>query len=255
MLHDTESDRQYLKRLGDEVRRLRRDIGLNRKLLAERSGVSERFLAQLETGEGNISIVRLRHVAFAIGCSVHKLLESIEPPDAGAASGRIALIGLRGAGKTTLGELAAARLNRPFIELTDRIERSSGLSLSDIFNLYGTEGYRRLEQRELNRVVEQYDDCILAAGGGVSENREAFETLLSKFRTVWLTAAPDEHLSRVVDQGDMRPFEGHNEALLELKAILGNRAHEYARAEHVLDTAGRHVTEAAADLVEIIAQN
>ena len=248
-----QTDEFYLARLGQQVRRLRRDQRLNRKQLAERSNVSERFLAQLETGTGNISILRLRHVAKALDCQLSALLDAAEPGDGEATrKERIALIGLRGAGKTTLGKAAASQLGLAFIELTDRIEHTSGMSLPDIFNLYGQDGYRRLEQQELRAVIDENESCILAAAGGVSEDSVTFNLLRANFRTIWLTASPEDHMSRVIEQGDLRPMHGHNEALAELKAILGSRAHDYARADHILDTSGRSEDNILAELASLI---
>ncbi len=226
---------------------------MNRRDLAETSGVSERFLAQLETGTGNISVLRLRHVALALGKEPHEVIRSASGEPASApAHRRIALIGLRGAGKTTLGRLAAQRLGLEFIELTERIEQKSGLALNDIFNLYGADGYRRLEQQELRRVIDETQACILAPAGGVTENPETFELLLAQFRTVWLTADPDEHMQRVVAQGDLRPMRGHDEALDSLKTILATRARDYARAGDVVDTSGLTVEAALARLMPIL---
>ena len=259
MLHKTGSlpesalsDDEYLRCIGEQVRDLRHSKGLNRKRLAERSGVSERFLAQLETGTGNISVIRLRHVAAALDCEPSDLLSQSEPAALQRLKhDRIALIGLRGAGKTTLGRRLAASLNRPFIELTECVERATGMSLSDIFNLYGSDGYRRLEQRELDAVIDQHDTCILATGGGVAENTASFERLLKHFTTIWLTATPQEHLERVIAQGDLRPMAGHDEALVELKAILTSRSREYARASHIVDTSNRAEAVVEADLLAI----
>ncbi|NNE21331.1 MAG: helix-turn-helix transcriptional regulator [Rhizobiales bacterium] len=250
------ADELYLSRLGQEVRRLRREQHINRRQLAERSSVSERFLAQLETGTGNISILRLRHVAKALDCQLAALLDAAEPGNGQQGrQARIALIGLRGAGKTTLGKAAAGQLEVPFIELTERIERTSGMALPDIFNLYGQDGYRRLEQRELHAVIDEHDNCILAAAGGVSEDTETFDLLLSNFRTIWLTATPLEHMNRVIEQGDLRPMHGHEEALAELKVILGSRARDYARADHILDTSGRDPGDVQAELTSLIARH
>ena len=255
MLHKTAhlTDKLYLEQLGNRVRGLRRQQAMNRKLLAERSGVSERFLAQLEVGSGNISVIRLRHIAQALDCSVSSLLDDRpSPPEAGLRKNRFALIGLRGAGKSTRGRLVAEELGIAFVELTECIERSSGLALADIFNLYGADGYRRLEQRELRAVIDEHDDCVLAPAGGVSENSETYDELLARFHTVWLTATPQEHLDRVIAQGDLRPMHGHDEAFTELKAILGSRASDYARCDQRLETAGRSVETSKQDLLDLI---
>lgn len=255
MLHlaSASPDTIYLQRLGQEVRRQRGLQSINRKVLAERSGVSERFLAQLEAGSGNISVVRLRHIALALDCPISALLpEGLPKVGDDGRKNRIALIGLRGAGKTTLGRLAADQLGVGFVELTERIEHRSGLELSDIFNLYGADGYRRLEQSELRMVIDEHDDCILAPAGGISQDSETFELLLTHFRTIWLTATPEDHMDRVIAQGDLRPMHGHGQALSELREILGTRARNYARADHTLDTSGRTVDQVKKELLDLI---
>ena len=257
MMHERPAidDNGYLERLGDLVRHYRRNNNWSRKKLAARSGISERFLAQLETGTGNISVVRLRHIAEALQIPLSAILAKAENSSGNQWPNRIALLGLRGAGKSTLGQLAADRLNVPFVELTARIEERTGLGSAEIFDLYGIEGYRHLERSELEAVIDECPQCVLAAAGGISESSEAFELLLTEFFTVWLTAAPEEHMERVRAQGDLRPMQGHSQALQALKSILGSRARHYARADAILDTMGRRETASCDELVELLPAN
>jgi XRE family aerobic/anaerobic benzoate catabolism transcriptional regulator len=157
---------------------------------------------------------------------------------AGAAGrrGRIALLGLRGAGKSTLGPLLAAAEKQPFIELDREIEMDAGLSLSEVFSLYGEAGYRRIERRCLQKLVARHDPMVLAVGGGVVSDAASYELLLSSFVTVWVKAAPEEHMGRVIAQGDSRPMKGHAEAMADLKRILASREPLYAKADVVLET-------------------
>jgi XRE family aerobic/anaerobic benzoate catabolism transcriptional regulator len=257
--HETNGERYYLATLGDRVREARAKRGVSRKLLARDSGVSERYLAQLETGQGNISILLLRQIATALNVSPTELLaeesdEAVEyaltaqflkrlPPqklaavrsqlvrDYGSARDermkRIALIGLRGAGKSTLGTRLAKALGTPFVELDREIEREAGTSLSEIFLLYGQAGYRRYERRCLQRVLERNDRAVIATGGSIVSEPGTYELLLSACFTVWLKAAPEEHMARVIAQGDTRPMAGNDQAMEDLRRILDWRATLY----------------------------
>lgn len=278
-------DSAFLEQLGERVRTARGRRGLSRKLLAEYAGVSERYLAQLEAGQGNISIILLRNIAGALNLALEDLVCEDEaanaeigvilhmlrraspeerrlakealsakhrPSDGSARAERVALIGLRGAGKSTLGKLVAADLGAPFIELNDEIASVSGLSVPEIFNLYGPEGYRRLERRCLQQVVDAHERVVLASGGGIVADPSTYDTLLSTFFTVWLRAAPEEHMERVRAQGDMRPMAGNAEAMKELKLILSSRETLYARADRELDTSGRSVQECRSALAELL---
>ncbi len=239
--------------LGERVRALRANRGITRKRLAQASGISERFLAQLESGTGNISILRLADVARALRTRPADLLKDIECDTCTVASARrTALIGLRGAGKSTLGRAVAERLKVPFVELTDRIERQSGLRVAEIFNLYGNTGYRQLEREALKDVIADNGVCILATAGGITEDHETFSLLLENFHTVWLTATPDEHMQRVRSQGDKRPMRGQTQAMNALKAILGNRSRDYARADAILDTSGQSALACAERLASLL---
>jgi XRE family aerobic/anaerobic benzoate catabolism transcriptional regulator len=267
----------FLAALGDRVRELRARRGMTRKILAKDSGVSERYLAQLEGGQGNASLLILRQLARALDVPLEVLVTSApEAPaelthatevlrrlgpeqlaearallskafgdaDAHGRAGRIALIGLRGAGKTTLGAALAERLDVPFVELDREIERESGVSLATIFDFYGQAGFRRMERRCLDRVIETHARFVLATGGSIVSEPSTFERLLAACRTVWLKAAPAEHMERVVAQGDMRPMAGNRESMADLQRILAFREPLYRRADAVVDTSGKPVREA-----------
>lgn len=268
----TPGDAEFLRTLGKRVRALRERRGMARKLLARDADISERYLAQLETGEGNISIVLLRRIALALGVPLTDLLSdssrSLEhrlirrflerlpehrleevifrlQRDSGTQEStrkqRIALIGLRGAGKSTLGSALAQEMHLPFVELNREIERDAGLSLSEVFMLYGQAGYRRIERRCLERVIQSHESAVISVGGGIVSEPETYELLLSNCFTVWLKAAPEEHMARVAAQGDFRPMQGHHqeEAMEDLRRILDARAPLYRKADAVVDTAGQ----------------
>ena len=266
--------------LGDRVREARAKRGHSRKQLATDSGVSERYLAQLESGQGNVSILLLRQIAGALDLALTELLaddseESAELAlttqflkrlprqtlaavrsrlvrDYGNARDermkRIALIGLRGAGKSTLGAKLAKTLGVPFIELDREIEREAGTSLSEIFLLYGQAGYRRYERRCLERILEKNGRVVIATGGSIVSEPGTYELLLSSCFTVWLKASPEEHMARVVAQGDTRPMAGNDQAMEDLRRILEGRAMLYGQADVVVDTAGKPVERSLAEL-------
>ena len=238
-------DEAYLAQLGERVRQVRARRGMTRKILARDSGVSERYLAQLESGAGNISILRLRKVAAAMALPLVELIdEGAERPVEytwTARAGRIALIGLRGAGKTTLGRQLAERLGVPFVEMASLIAEESGTSLSEIFSLYGQAAYRRYERRALERAIAQQQNAVIATGGSLVSEAGTFELLRHSCHTVWIAASPAEHMSRVMAQGDLRPMQASREAMADLKRILENRRALYATADAVVDTSGRTV--------------
>lgn len=270
------SDANYLADLGRRLRRMRAIRGMSRKVFARVSGISERYIAQIESGRGNLSILVLRRLAQAIGTTledlvcehsdqaedwmlVRDLLRRASPgaiaqakaalADAGSAStirphvtvDRVALIGLRGAGKSTLGRLAAERLGWAFIELNKEIERENGLSMTEIFSLYSQEGYRRLEQDVLRKIIDRPGSTILATGGGIVAEPLTFNLLLASFFTVWIKAAPEEHMSRVRQQGDLRPMGNDRTAMAELVTILSSREPLYQRAKAIVDTTGASI--------------
>ncbi len=263
------SDPSFLANLGRRVREAREQRGMARKVLSRIADVSERYLAQLEAGEGNASIILLRRVAVALGVQLTDLVDSAEPAaeqrlirrfldslpperleavlrrltqDFGREETvrrkRITLVGLRGAGKTTLGAALAKALRRPLVELDKEIEREAGISLSEVFLLYGQAGYRRIERRCLERVINSQEDVVLTVGGGIVSEPETYNMLLTNCYTVWVKAAPEEHMARVVAQGDLRPMAGHAEAMEDLRKILTSRESLYGKADAVVDTSG-----------------
>ena len=233
----------YLMRLGERVRGWRARERATRKQLAAASGVSERYLAQLEAGQGNISVLLLRKVARAMRVPVESLVREDEPQDK-----PVALIGLRGAGKSTLGEKLAQLLEVPFVELDLEVEKEAGARLAEVFAMYGQEAFRRFERRALERVLEQHPRAVIAAGGGLVTDAATYELLLNRCRCVWLKAAPEEHMSRVIAQGDMRPFKGRAAALDEIRKLLADRNRLYGRAELTLDTSGKTARTSFAEL-------
>ena len=243
-------DARFLAALGKRVRELREQRGMTRKTLAREADVSERYLGQLESGEGNISIILLRHIAAAFTLPLGMLL----PHDQENADcrRRIALIGLRGAGKTSLGARLAQDLQLPFIELDQEIEQETGLPLSELFTLYGQTGYRRIEHRCLEHVLSQHKRAVLAIGGGVVSAEDTFQLLRAQCQTVWLKASPKEHMARVIAQGDLRPMAGNSEAMEDLKRILTMREPLYRQADIVVDTSGRTLEQSFQALRQVL---
>ena len=251
--------------LGARLRTLRAARGMSRRILARDSAVSERYLAELENGRANPSIGVLARIGAAIGVDLAALfsppsrdaatalLERLGPEDRAAAGAllerhfgraadkaeRIALIGLRGAGKTTLGRLLAERLGWPFVELTREIERDYGADVAEILALAGQPGLRRQEFRALGRLVEERERAVIATPGGIVAEAASLDLLLARTHTVWLTASPEEHMARVAAQGDRRPMADNPEAMADLRAILAARSPDYARADARLDTSGQ----------------
>jgi len=242
---DQSGDDAFLALLGERVRAWRDSRKITRKALALASGVSERYLAQLESGQGNMSILLLRQVAQAMQVPVEELVrESTGVPR----RDRIALVGLRGAGKSSLGAKLAAELGMPFIELDREIEREAGVQLAELFGMYGQEGYRRFERRALERVLAENERCVIATGGSLVTAPDTYARLLAACKTIWLKADPEEHMSRVIAQGDMRPIRGHAAAMDDLKQLLIERTHLYAQADASVDTAGRTVRQSLVEL-------
>jgi XRE family transcriptional regulator, aerobic/anaerobic benzoate catabolism transcriptional regulator len=274
----------FLETLGQRVRTMRGLRGMSRKVLAKVSGISERYIAQLESGKGNVSIVLLRRVSNAMGAHLEDLIPAGEPsPDwpvirdllrkatpsqiaqardvlsgNGASQRRmsfsgIALIGLRGAGKSTLGRLLAKKFGWNFVELNKEIERENGLSVAEIIALYGQEGFHRMEQAALTALLARKELMVLATGGGIVSEPLTFDLILQSFYTIWLKAEPEEHMARVRGQGDLRPMADDRSAMAELRTILRSREPLYARANALVDTAGLSVDAAAARLIEAVA--
>src|SRR5271166_3561684 len=270
----------FLIALGERVRALRARRGMTRKALAQATDVSERHLANLEYGVGNASILVLLQVTRALQCSFAELLgdvttqspewfllrEMLENRDeatlrrarvavgellgtgagqggAGPRSSRIALIGLRGAGKSTLGRMLAEDLDFPFVELTREIERMAGYTTAEILGLYGQNAYRRYERRALEEAVQIYPEAVIATAGGMVTDLVSFNLLLRHCTTVWLQADPEDHMARVAAQGDMRPMAASREAMEDLKTILAGRAAFYSKAEMSVDTSAQPLVE------------
>jgi XRE family transcriptional regulator, aerobic/anaerobic benzoate catabolism transcriptional regulator len=288
-LHRTTSipDEDFLVFLGKRVRQLRNIRGMTRKVVARESDVSERHLAQLESGEGNVSIVLLRRIAAALNVSLVELFaaEAKEPaekqmiqrflerlpnhrvqevvlrlmrdfsPGEKARRQRIALIGLRGAGKSTLGAKLAEERAMPFIETDREIEKDAGIPLAEIFALYGQSGYRAIERRTLDRVLNENERAVLSVGGGVVSEKETFDYLLSHCYTVWIKAQPEEYMQRVMAQGDFRAMAGNDHAMEDLRRILEAREPLYRQADVELDTSASSVEESFSELKKTLQAN
>jgi XRE family aerobic/anaerobic benzoate catabolism transcriptional regulator len=244
-----QQEHAYLSRLGERVRAWRTEHGMTRKALSLASGVSERYLAQLESGRGNISVLLLRKVARAMGVAVEHLVREEE---GAARSGRIALIGLRGAGKSTLGEKLAQSLGLPFVELDREVEKEAGAKLGEVFAMYGQDAFRRFERRALERVLNQNERAVIAAGGSLVTDPDTYKLLLDRCLCVWLKASPEEHMARVIAQGDMRPFKGRSAALDEIRKLLADRERLYGRADVTLDTSGKSLRQSLAEIRKAI---
>jgi len=247
-LSSQQQEHAYLARLGERVRAWRGEQRMTRKQLAAASGVSERYLAQLEAGQGNMSVLLLRKVARAMGVGVERLVRE----DDGQQK-PVALLGLRGAGKSTLGAKLAVALKVPCVELDREVEKEAGAQLGEVFAMYGQDAFRRFERRALERVLAEYPQAVIATGGSLVTDPGTYDLLLERCRCIWLKAAPDEHMSRVIAQGDMRPFKGRSAALDEIRKLLADRDRLYGRANAVVDTSGRTVRQSLTDLRKVTA--
>ncbi len=239
----------YLASVGQTVRAHRERRGWSRRELATHSGVSERFLAQLETGDGNISLLRFAEVAHALGTTPSALLAAADGP---SVDKPIALLGVRGAGKSAVGEALAKKLGVAFVELDQQIEQASGLPLSEVFALHGEAYYRRVEREVLTRILAQPSPMVLATGGSIVNDPTNYGLLRSRCRTVWLRATAEDHWNRVVAQGDQRPMAENPHAFAELRALMTAREKLYARAEHTVDTTGRRVAQVVAAITDAV---
>lgn len=241
-----------LARLGEIVRNVRSERGLTRRELAKSARVSERFLAQLEAGDGNISVLRLEDVAVALGCRAADLLREAEDAAPRERLGIVSLLGLRGAGKTTIGQAVARRLGVPFVELDQLVANMAGMSLATIFELHGEAHFRRLEEEALAQFVTGGGPAILATSGSLVEDVGTFRLLADKTRTVWLKARAKDHWDRVVAQGDGRPMRGRANAKVELEELLRKRKPLYERADAVVDTSALSVDAVVEAVVEAV---
>lgn len=274
-----------IERLAARVRAARTAQGLPRRLLSERSGVSPRYLAQLEAGEGNISVLLLSRVAAALNVRIEELLSDAGPIDDDVSrvaslyrtapapvqgrvrallapenpmaqrAQRVCLIGLRGAGKSTLGEAAAQKLKVPFVELNAEIERAVEMPLDEIMALYGADGYRALEAEAVDRVLQTYDKLILAVAGGIVAAPATFSQVLERFHTVWIKTSAAEHMARVRAQGDLRPMDGNPAAMDQLKHFLKARTPQYEQALAQVNTSAKPVQTSVNDLLAVIAKH
>ena len=289
---DSPTKHPFLLGLGERVRALRARRGMTRKALAVATDVSERHLANLEYGVGNASVLILLQVAQALKCTLAELLgdvttrspewlmirELLENSDeatlrrvreaigellgtggahghgASQRSARVALVGLRGAGKSTLGNLLAEDLGFPFVELSREIEKFAGCSITEIQNLYGQNAYRRYERRALEEAIQIYPEAVIATPGGLVSDPASFNQLLAHCTTVWLQADPEDHMARVAAQGDLRPMAGNREAMEDLKGILAGRSAFYSKAEFRLDTSAAALEPTFAALRNLVRQ-
>jgi XRE family transcriptional regulator, aerobic/anaerobic benzoate catabolism transcriptional regulator len=274
----------FLVALGREVRRGRAKRGMTRRQLAQASHTSERYLAQIESGIGNPSVTVLRAIAQALDIPAANLVSEpaaqngaraalldalgqlpddrlaelsqlIEtrflPPDRADRAQRIALVGLRGAGKSTLGRMLARHLGAPFIELDRVVEQDYGASIPDMIEMAGTTTFRRHERAALARVIAEHDAAVITTAGGIVSDRDSYALLLRRSHTIWIKARPEDHMSRVMAQGDFRPMAQNREAMADLVAILEARSPDYARAQAQLDTSGETVEQSSAKLIRI----
>jgi XRE family aerobic/anaerobic benzoate catabolism transcriptional regulator len=274
----------YLKGLGERIRAGRAQHGMVRHSLAKHSGVSQRFLAQLEAGEGNPSIIVLRQVAHAIGMSAPDLVADVEPRPIDQAlivqtlnrlsapelsevrqmlvarfarkrihkENYVSLIGLRGAGKSTLGAALAGHLNAPFIVLDREVEREYGATIGQILDFHGQSGYLRYERQCLEKILGGHDKAVIEIGGGLATDTEALDLLLETTLTVWVKAAPEEHMQRVIEQGDLRPMAQSKEAMADLRAILKAREPFYRKAALHLNTSKKTPAQSVKALLKLL---
>jgi XRE family aerobic/anaerobic benzoate catabolism transcriptional regulator len=271
----------YISRIAERVKTFRMRRGMTRKLLSVHSGISERYLSQIESGQANLSMALLWRVAHALDTEVQELLpdcgncgqlpaplfrvlkqlDALQLERAGRLLAReflvsgaglrgVALIGLRGAGKTELGRSLSNRTGIPYVNLVEEVQALSGMNVGELFSLGGQKAYRRFERQALEKVIERSGQSIVEAGGSLVTRRDTFQLLLKNYYTVWIKAAPEEHMERVMAQGDLRPMQGSAGAMDDLKRILEEREPEYRAAHGVLDTSGRTAEQCLHELAD-----
>ncbi len=273
-----------LEDLGGKVKAVRASRGMTRKMLAADSNVSERYLAQLEQGKGNISIGLLQRVALALRTNlgdllggnkditaeqvlIKELIQRLDHNDQHRAlqllyqnfsasndGGRIALVGMRGAGKTSLGSRLAEYLEVPFVQLVTEIEQLGGMPVAEILSLSGKGGYRSLEEKALFDVLARLDKCVIETGGSIVSESALFNMLLTSCYVVWIKALPEEHMQRVIDQGDMRPIQSNDDAMTALRRILEVREPFYAQAHVTVDTANSALGKSFQQLCQVLSK-
>lgn len=276
------AEEQYTRQIGERVRATRARRGMARKQLSSQSDISERYLAQVESGKANISIVLLHRLARAMVVPLTDLL-----PDGGdidfphqlldllhrltpkqqeetfdlvshhferqrTRNAGVALIGLRGGGKTHLGQLVADELKVPFVRISEVVEDIGGMTMSELMSLGGQAAYRRLEREALSQVQSDYPYCILEASGSLVSEPETYQSLLSSYYTIWLKANPEDHMDRVIAQGDTRPMRGNRRAMEDLKQILRERDADYRKADYTLNTSDRIIIDCFNELFKVV---
>jgi len=279
-----ETPDELLEQLGQKVRALRAGRGMTRKMLAADSNVSERYLAQLEQGQGNISVGLLQRVAKALRTDlgemlrggndvsaeqvlINELVQRLDRDEQHRAlqlfyqtfsathdCRRIALVGMRGAGKTSLGSRLAEHLDIPFVQLVTEIEKLGGMPVAEILSLSGQDGYRRLEEQALFDVLARLDKCVIETGGSIVSETNLLNTLLTTCHVIWVKASPEEHMQRVIDQGDMRPMQSNDDAMADLRRILEAREPFYAQSHAIIDTAGSELEESFQQLTALLSK-
>jgi len=255
-------DSAYLQLVGSRVRSRRRKLGISRKVLSQKSGVSERYLAELERGSGNASLLVLRSVADALGLRIDDLAfdvgDVMADNDAGTPDGpaqkigKVILVGLRGAGKSTLGQTAAQRFNVPFVELNDEVERVAGMDISVFFAEKGENAYRALERKCLQAALASHDDIIIATGGGIVCDRKAFEKLVTGATVVWVKTSPEVLFDRARASVALRGVGLSNQAMIEIRNALTAREPSFAKADFTIDTTGKQAADTVEELIQIL---